>query len=251
MSGLLSALQFLTIFPVKAKIVNDKRIADALAYFPVAGFLIALVLLAGNSFFGAFNLEGFALNTILVVMLVVINGGLHLDGLSDTFDGLMGAQNKDEKLRIMRDPQIGAMGAIGIVCVLLLKIAFLTAVSQNLKPLAIILMCVISRWSMVYSINSFPYARQNGKAKIFIDNISKTIFITATIVCVVFVYAVWQLNGLLILALTAGMANLFSNFISRKIGGITGDTLGALNELSEVFILLIFCIMERSYLWKI
>jgi len=251
MSGVILALQFLTIFPVKAKKATAKDLAGSLIYFPVVGLLIAIALLVLNSFLRAFNLDGFALNTVLVVSLTALNGGLHLDGLSDTFDGLLSAKSRQEKLQIMRDPHIGAMGVISIVCIMLLKIAFLTAVSQSLKPVAIVLMCVISRWSMVYSIFSFSYARPDGKAKIFIDNINKTIFVSATAVGVVFVYAAWQVNGLLVLAITAGLANLFSNFVTRKIGGITGDTLGALNELSEVFILLIICIMERSYLWKI
>ncbi len=251
MRKVLLALQFLTILPVKARVINDKELGRALIYFPFVGLLISLFLLGLNSFLKVFNLEGFALNTILVVFLTGLNGGLHLDGLSDTFDGLLSVKVREEKLKIMRDPHIGAMGVISIICVLLLKIAFLTAVSQSLKPAAIILMCVISRWSMVYSIYSFPYARQDGKAKVFIDNINKNIFILATLVSAVFVYSAWQINGLLILAIAGGGANLFSNFITRKIGGITGDTLGALNELSEVFILLLICIMERSYLWKI
>jgi len=251
MTGLLLAIQFLTIFPVKIKKTENKDLASALIYFPVVGLLIAAVLLVLNSLLEVFNLDGFALNTILVVLLTTLNGGLHLDGLSDTFDGLMSLRSKEEKLQIMHDPHIGAMGVISIICIMLLKIAFLTAISQSLKSTAIVLMCVISRWSMVYSIFSFPYARKEGKAKIFTDNINKTIFVFATITGILFAYVVWQINGLLILAIAAGVANLFSNFVTRKIGGITGDTLGAQNEISEVFILILIFIMERSYLWKI
>lgn len=241
MKKFLLALQFLTILPVKIKSADDKEIADSLIYFPVAGLFIGLALVVINGLLGFFNFPRLAADTILIVSLIAITGGMHLDGLADTSDALLSARNKDEMLTIMRDPHIGVMGVIGILSILILKIAFLFSLDPSLVPAGLILMCALSRWSLVLSLFLFPYARQEGKAKVFSKGINSKIFILATIAAFICVLATAQLKGLIILGIIALWACLFNKLISKKIGGITGDTLGATGEINEVITL--FCVL--------
>ncbi|MCK9602868.1 MAG: adenosylcobinamide-GDP ribazoletransferase [Candidatus Omnitrophica bacterium] len=239
MKKILLALQFLTIFPVKIKSANNKEIADSLIYFPVAGLFIGLALTGINYLLGSLDLSRLATDIILIVSLIAITGGMHLDGLADTFDALLSVKSKDEMLKIMRDPHIGVMGVIGIISILLLKIAFIFSLDLSLVPVALILMCVLSRWSLALSLFLFPYARQEGKAKIFSEGINSKIFVLATIITFVCALLTAELKGLFIMGIITIFTCLFNKLISKKIGGITGDTLGAMNESAEVVIL--FC----------
>ncbi|MDD5166189.1 MAG: adenosylcobinamide-GDP ribazoletransferase [Candidatus Omnitrophica bacterium] len=240
MKKFLLALQFLTIFPVKIKSANDKEIADSLIYFPIAGLFIGLALAGIGYLLVLLNFSRLATDAVLIVSLIAITGGIHLDGLADTCDALLSVRSKDEMLKIMRDPHIGVMGVIGIISILLLKIAFLFSLDQSLVPVGLILMCVLSRWSLVLSLFLFPYARQEGKAKIFSEGINSKIFVLATIITFVCALASAELKGLFIMGIITLFTCLFNKLISKKIGGITGDTTGAIGEINETLTLL-FC----------
>ena len=112
-------------------------------------------------------------------------------------------------------------------------------------------MCALSRWSLVFSVFLFPYARQEGKAKIFTENINSRIFILATLLTLFMAMAAWKIKGLLIFLTIALCAYIFGRFINKKIDGITGDTLGATNELIELIILLSVCALQRTGIWII
>ncbi len=239
MKKFLLALQFLTIIPIKVKSVDDKEIADSLIYFPIAGLFIGLALTGINGLLGFLNFPRLATDAILIVSLIAITGGMHLDGLADTSDALLSVRNKDEMLQIMRDPHIGVMGVIGIISILLLKIAFLFSLDPALVPAGLVLICVLSRWSLVLALFLFPYARQEGKAKVFSEGINSKIFILATIIVFVCALVTAGLKGLLILGIITLCACLINKLIIKKIGGITGDTLGASVEINET--LTLFC----------
>jgi adenosylcobinamide-GDP ribazoletransferase len=100
---------------------------------------------------------------------------------------------------------------------------------------------MISRWALVFSIFSFPYARQEGKAKIFFQAMNGKIFILATAMTLAFAFSIWLLRGLWVMFVTSTCVYLIGRFINKRLQGITGDTLGAVNEFSEVMILL--CIL--------
>ena len=177
MNNFLLALQFLTILPIRVnpaparmglvKDAGEKNMAYAAAYFPLVGLLLGAILVLVNALLGVLNIPLMTANIILVVALLIITGGMHLDGLSDTADALLSGKSKDEMLSIMRDPHIGVMGTISIISILFLKITFLFSINPSLIPTALILICVLSRWSLVFSLFLFPYARQEGKAKVF------------------------------------------------------------------------------------
>lgn len=234
MSGLISALQFLTAIPIKIK---RERLAGAPVWFPIVGLFLGLILVGLNRISGVLNFDNFSIAVFLVVSSALLTGGLHLDGLADTTDALASRKSKDDMLAIMRDSHIGAMGVVAIVCVLLLKVALLSSTPAKLMNASLLVMMVLSRWSMIFAMFLFPYARDEGKAKILVGSTNIRIFIVAGIIALASVGAALKLKGLFLFIGVSLSTYLFSKYISKKLSGITGDTLGATNELAEVITL--------------
>ncbi len=238
MIGFLLAIQFLTVFPIKIKRINDKDLAGSVKYFPLVGLLLGLFFAGLNKSLLILNFPEISANIILVVALVIITAGMHLDGLSDTADAFLSGKPKEEMLAIMRDSHVGVMGALSLISIILLKIGLLSSVSTSLKTIALLLMCVLSRWSVVLSMFLFDYARQEGKARAFMQGMNLKIFVFSSIIVFVLAFSIWQMKGLFALLIVAGCTYLGGRFASRKIGGITGDILGATIELMEIVTLL-------------
>ncbi len=251
MKLLLLALQFLTAIPVKINAVKDEDMAKSMAYFPFIGLFLGGILAAADNLLIFLSFNELISSVILVVLLIILTAGLHLDGLADTFDALLSGKPKDEMLRIMRDSRIGVMGVLSLICILLLKISLIYSLSAPLKTAALILMCVVSRWSMVFSTFLFPYARQEGKAKIFTRGMNMKILFLSVISAITFIFAIWGAISLLFFGLAALSAYLIAKSINNKIGGITGDSIGAINELTEIIVLFSICVIEGGGIWII
>ena len=249
MKQLLLALQFLTILPLRLKNCEKKDFGGSLIYFPVIGLIIAFILALGLGSFQSLGFRGIALSVFLIVLLAIITGGLHLDGLADTADSFYAGKDKDATLAIMRDPHIGTMGVLAIFCVLLLKISLFYSQIEPLKIKGFFLMCLLSRWAMVMLIFSFPYARKEGKAKVFIESINLKIFLMATGITGISVFLIWRIKGLVLWAIISGCAIIICKLCSRKTGGITGDILGASNEIIEVLSLFFIYTLGGQKLW--
>lgn len=244
MKGFLLALQFLTVIPVRIRDIHKNNMPLSLIYFPIIGLLIGIFLAGLNNLFLSIKLGQFASSIILVVLLIIITGGLHLDGLSDTTDAFLSRKSKEEMLRIMRDSTVGVMGVLSLISIILLKISLLFSIDTPLKTASLLLMCILSRWALVFSIALFPYARQEGKLKAFINEDNPRIAIIASVIALVCALLIWGFKGLFVFLVVALNAYLIGKFIMRKIDGITGDTLGAINELCEVIVLLTICILN-------
>ncbi|MFA5373868.1 MAG: adenosylcobinamide-GDP ribazoletransferase [Candidatus Omnitrophota bacterium] len=249
MKKILAALQFLTIFPIGTQTTDKKDLGPALIYFPVIGIFIGLILAATAVILQSLGFRELPLSIMVILALTAITGGLHLDGLADTTDGLYGRKEKNDILGIMRDPHIGTIGVLAIVSALLLKIAFFYSLTDGLKIPALFLMCLLSRWTMVMLIYLFPYAREEGKAKAFIDGVDLKIFGIATAITVISAGLIWRGKGLIAWIITAVIAFLIGKLIAKKIGGITGDVLGATNEIVEVICLFTMCVLGGTRLW--
>ncbi len=249
MKNFLLALQFLTIIPVRIRHVSGKALAGSVVYFPLVGLLLGLILTGANRFLSFLGLQKLFINIILVVLLVILTGGIHLDGMADTADAFFSRRSKEEKLRIMRDSRIGAMGVLSLISITLLKIAFISSIGPLLKPLALLLMCVLGRWAMVLSLFLFPYARQEGKAGAYIKGTDLKVFIFSTLTAFGCAVVIWRMYGFLLLLAMAALAYVIGRFVTGKISGITGDTLGATNEVIEAAVLFSICIIERIDLW--
>ncbi|MDD4899480.1 MAG: adenosylcobinamide-GDP ribazoletransferase [Candidatus Omnitrophica bacterium] len=247
MIAFLVALQFLTILPVKLEEVTQKNFSRAMIYFPVIGLLLGAILFALNSLFNFLDFSRISIDIILVVSLVALTGGMHLDGLSDSFDALLSGKKREEMLAIMRDSHAGAMGVVAIVSILFLKVGLLCSVPAGIKPLSLLLFCALSRWAMVCAIFLFPYARKEGKAAVFFDNITDRVMVVASLIIFATAALLWKINGIIALIAVALLVYLLGKSISKKMNGLTGDTLGAMNEISEAVALLAIAILGRGF----
>jgi adenosylcobinamide-GDP ribazoletransferase len=234
MTTLLSAFQFLTAIPISLKKVNDKQMAASMIFFPVVGLVLGLLMAGAHMLLSATSLSPGAINIILVVGLIAITGGMHLDGLADTADAFLSGKNKEEMLLIMRDPHIGVMGTLGIISAILLKIALLTGLNNNSKAAALILMMVLSRWSAVLLMQASPYARAEGKAKTFTKGITPSIALFCTGITLACAIALGPLKGISAMAMVAAITYAFGKYSCRRINGITGDIIGCTIELTEI-----------------
>jgi adenosylcobinamide-GDP ribazoletransferase len=242
MKRILLALQFLTIVPVHVKNVKNGDLPGSVAYFPVIGFLLGCVLAAIIAFGRYLSFPEIGVCAVMVIALAILTGGIHLDGLADLFDALGSRKSREEMLVIMRDSRVGAMGVLAISSALLLKTALLVSTGSPLRIGPVILMCVISRWAMVFLMYRFPYARKEGKAKIYLEGMNAKIFIPATVFTGIVSFLAGQIQGLIALAVTALIVNFAGAYLTKKFGGITGDVIGASNEIAEILCLFIMCL---------
>jgi adenosylcobinamide-GDP ribazoletransferase len=233
---LLAALQFLTILPIKHNFTS-KQMGRATAYFPVVGLIIGAILLVLRYVLD-FLLPGVIVNALLLAALVVLSGGLHLDGLADTIDGLAGHRTPERRLEIMRDSRIGGIGAVGLFLFLIIEYVALNSVPGKWMPFTLLLAPAVSRWAIVDSIFAYPYARPEGLGKTFKQGVSRIELLIASLVTLVLAAILFHLAGLVIFAAVFIIINGAALYFKRQLGGLTGDTYGAVNEIALITILL-------------
>lgn len=257
---MLLAFQFLTIVPVKdIGEVSEQDMGSTTVLFPVVGFAEGVLLaFCATVFLEVFPVE--LTNALLVLILTVMNGGLHLDGLSDTFDAIASRGDIEKKLSIMKDSTVGPMGVIAIVMTLLLKYALLNAVylqsSFAVYCLAVISTPVLSRWAMVSAAYYSKSARQEGLGRLFIEHTAKKELITATILAIVFMAALSiisvQFSYLMFYVMFAMPVLYAFSFgavwgFKKLFSGMTGDLFGAVNEIA-VLVFLIMVVVNNATL---
>lgn len=233
------ALSFLTVCPAWGlKAPTQRQISNSRAFYPVVGLLLGAALAALER--GAREVfPPFLTAALLVAFLAVVTRGLHLDGFMDCCDGLFGGYTRERRLEIMRDSHVGSFAVAGGAALLLVKYAAL--LSLLVLPLAgrawaLMLFPLLSRWGMVAALGAFPYVRRQGLGSPFHQGHAKL----ATGVALAAAVAVALLGGPAGLALLAGasaLALLLGCGMSRMLGGLTGDTYGAINEVVEVAVL--------------
>ena len=233
---LLAALQFLTILPVKRNFTNA-QMGRATAYFPVIGLIIGAILL-GLHYLLDFLLPGGVVNALLLATLVILSGGLHLDGLADTIDGLAGHRTPEHRLEIMHDSRIGGIGAVGLFMVLIIEYVALNSIPGKWMPFSLLLAPTVSRWAMVNSIFAYPYARPEGLGKAFKQGVSQRELLIASLVTLALAVILFQWAGLVIIATVFIIINGAALYFKRQLGGLTGDTYGAINEIALITVLL-------------
>ena len=246
MKYFLIALQFLTIIPLRKSIkIEEKDLSNSLIFFPIIGLIIGIFLILINYLISSF-LSPLVVNTLIIIIWIGMSGALHLDGFCDTIDGLYGGQTKEERLKIMKDSSIGAKGAIALICLLILKLSLLMEISPQYKYQALLFTPMIGRWGMVMGIFLVPYAREEGMAKSFIKYKDTKQLFWASLITLTTGLFLFKFISLGIIGLDLGIIFISTLYLKRKIGGITGDTLGGLNEIIEVFtLLIIYCFIIR------
>ena len=243
--GFWAAVQFLTIFPVPLRRkIDDREIGASLTYFPLVGLGIGVILI-GLDWGIKFLLPFPVVNALLVAALVIITGAHHLDGFIDSCDGVISGRTPEERLAIMRDSRTGAFGVIGAVLLLLVKYAALISIPGKLRTPALWLMPPLARWSMVGTIFFFPYVRNSGMGLAFKQGANKFRLIIAT--AITLAASLVLLKGLGVMVMLAlGLITLsIAKYFYSRLGGLTGDAYGAINEIAEVAILILLILFSQ------
>ena len=241
--GFWASLQFLTIFPTPLKHEANAGIAgQSLPYFPLVGLILGSILL--GLYYGlSLILPDVVVTALLIITLVILTGAHHVDGFIDTCDGVLAGKSKKERLAIMSDTRVGAFGIVGVVLLLLLKYGSLFSVSIMLP--ALLLMPTLSRWTMVSMIFTFPYARRSGMGLPFKLGATWQRLAIATAIALVAAVVLLKWWGLVLMAVLWLIAFGIAAYFRSRLGGLTGDNYGAINEISEVLVLLLIILIVR------
>ena len=242
-----SALQFLTrVQLVRDPVCDAATLGRSVRYFSLVGCFAGL-LLDIVALLTAGWLPGAVRGTLLVFLPVLITGGMHCDGFMDTADGVLSGRPRDRALEIMKDSRVGAFGVLAIVLLILGKWSLIHDMPESLLPYALIAMMAIGRFTMTAAIVFFPYARPEGMGKAFAEHAGKDSFFFAVLTIAVMVLCFYFAAGFFTAGVTvvAALAALLFTFwagrrLTRFLGGLTGDTYGAVTELSEMLVLAVF-----------
>ena len=242
------ALQFLTVITVKSDLaVGERDLARSTAWYPLVGLLLGLILVLAHLLFSRLWLP-LVTDILIVVTLACLTRGLHLDGLADTLDGLLGSRDRQKSLEIMKDSRVGVFGAVGAASVLLLKFAALTSIPDFLAWQVLVAFPVASRAAMTLLAFRTPSARTGqglggGLAGLVGGGEVLTALFTAAVVCM----GVLGGRGLIALAVVLAVSFLWRAVFLNRLGGVTGDCFGFVNESGEVLFLLTIAAFLRYY----
>ncbi len=236
---LLDALHFLTRLPLPRRETTLEGVGQAAWAFPVVGMLIGL-LLTGTVWLLGLVFPPLLLAALVLACWVAVTGALHLDGWVDCCDALFAARPPEDRLEILRDVHVGAFGVVGGVVLLLVKFAALASLPAGREWPALFLAPTLGRWAMVYAIVRYPYARPQGLGTVLKERTGLRGLLVATAVALVAVAASRVWAGLLAFAVAWGLTVLFSRWALGRLPGLTGDVYGALCELVETAVLLVW-----------
>ena len=240
-----TALQYFTRIPCPSHVYHNPNImGKSLRYLPLVGWLVGslsgAILVISNRFLTT------PIASVAGIMLaIIITGAIHEDGLADTCDGFGGGWNKEQILKIMKDSRIGSFGGIGICFALLIKFTAISELaSRNINKTAMIIICAhaVSRLAIIVLKHNLLYVSdpENAKSSPFNIPFDTTGFVIAmalgTLPLFLFqAWIVWAIPAILVLIIL-----LMKNYFKKWIGGYTGDCLGAVQQITEIFIYLFF-----------
>lgn len=243
MRSLGAAVAFLTRIPV---VVGQPHTAEELGraapWFPLVGAGIGAAAATAQLLLSPL-VPPLVVGVLVVSIQALLTGGLHLDGLADTADGFGAGRTREDVLCIMRDHAIGAYGAMTLVLVLLLKVAAVAVLVERGEAFASLVAAgALSRWAAVALGSVLPYARRTpeegrkpeGAIPDFIGA-RELVFASAASAAVVALSIPW--HGLVCWLGAAATGAASATACRRRIGGVTGDTLGATVEISEAAVL--------------
>jgi adenosylcobinamide-GDP ribazoletransferase len=241
MSSFFAALQFLTIIP-GPKSLPSVDWGWAAIFFPIIGLLLGTVLVLFDFPLRLLASPGLC-GAALVTILAFLTRGLHLDGLSDTFDGLGAGGDRERMLKIMDDSHVGAFGMIAVLLVLVLKIEAIQSTDTD-RWRALLSAPILSRWAMVIlAYRSLP--AKPGLGSSFIDHLENKHVALATVISVILVAVTLRGTGIALIFLIGLFTWAVKTYFHRRLGGVTGDIFGAVGELSETFVLVFLALGAR------
>lgn len=243
------ALSFLTILRVpfhsSPEAIPENLLARSFGAYPLVGGVLGVIISLV-----AIGLSPLAppllIAALVTVSMAILTRALHLDGLADFFDGIGGGYTRERRLEIMKDSRTGAFGATAVVCAVVIKTAAITSLIETQAWVSLLLIPAFSRFGMVVLAYQSPYARaEGGLAKPFLDGMA----LRDVLVALVFLASL-ALPVSLLRTLWFGLASTLTVFgmkraSDRFLGGITGDVLGASNEITEMTLLALAACLGR------
>ncbi len=237
MDTFLLALQFLTPLPLgRAGEVGEEDLARTVAYFPLVALLQGLVL-----YLGGLILSGTSLwlgPGLILLLWILVSGALHIDGLADTVDGLLGGRDREEALSIMRKGDIGPFGVVAVVMVLLLKYLSMASLLSEGKRAFLLLAPLVGKAAIVVLNYGNTYVREEGTGKAFVRGATYEGLISNILPSLLLPALFLGGKGLLAAIGAGAFTILFRSYLKRRIGGVTGDTMGGAAEMGETLFLI-------------
>jgi adenosylcobinamide-GDP ribazoletransferase len=241
------SVAFLSRVPVPQRHFTDHdgRLSRAVRAFPLAGVLIVLPAAALAAVLSALHAPPLLLAFAVLGLQVLVTGALHEDGLSDSADGIGGGRDRDSALAIMKDSRVGSYGVVALVLSFGLRAAAIAALATVLTPsglgMALLAVAAASRTAMVWHWSLLPPARRDGVAASVgePDQGATTVALVSGVLLAALLLLPHGtvLSWLLALAAAALCVLVFNRIALRKIGGHTGDTIGATQQLAEMSVL--------------
>lgn len=235
MKKLIAAIQFITVIPIGKPGTYDP--IGMIAFFPLVGLLLGGIVSVFDMV--VLNIWPSSVASLLdVILLILLTGSLHVDGLADTADGLYGNRPKEKALAIMKDSRVGAMGLVAVFCGLSVKWAGLAEISVH-RSLLLLIIPVYARSSMLFGIRFLEYGRSGcGTGHgVFAEKLPVTSFWGLLIPVILSLFLGWQ--AIILNLGFAAIVTCILGFYRRRIGCITGDMLGALTEITEAALFLL------------
>lgn len=253
MQSFLTGLQFLSrIRIVRQNDWSNERFSRSVRYFPLVGAsvgavmaLVSYLLIFVLPFVG-FTIPIAGLTAILLALWLYLGGGLTCDGFMDTMDGVFSGRDREKMLVIMKDSRVGANGVVGFVMLALLKWAMLLSIPLADIPMAFFMAAVLGKLAMVIAIVRFPYARPDGIGKMFqlcANNTTLLVAAGCTAVCLL----PFGISSLVCATGAVCGAFYLGRYVTRVLGGLTGDVYGAINETIELLVLVLLVFITNYH----
>ncbi|MGM0420091.1 MAG: adenosylcobinamide-GDP ribazoletransferase [Bacillota bacterium] len=239
------ALTFLTRIQLPVTISYEESLPSrSLPYFPVIGLVLGALLVGLDFIFRLIWPEPLAA-ALLLASYVYLTGALHLDGLLDTVDGIFSGRPKEKMLEIMKDSLNGSFATVTAVIYLLLKFVLLWQLAERFRLPALLIFPVLSRWFVLFVISAFARAENSSLGRGFEYSLTRLSLGQAAVVpglSLILLGLLGQFSPFqigLIIGVTFLVILFIAKSIEKKIGGLTGDIYGMINEMAELVILLI------------
>ena len=236
LQNFLGAIAFLTRLPVPAVQGMPDALSRSAVFFPVVGLLVSAGAIVLNHVFSRFVTHSVMI-VIVLIFLIAVTGGLHEDALADAADGFGGGWGKDQILDIMRDSRVGSFGALAIALALLGRFVFLSEIPPQRLDSYLVAGQVTCRWTALPLAFFLPPAReQSGQGARVAGKITAFSLIAGTLLTLIVLAVALWMKAVWVGLAAAVMTGASGAYYYRRIGGVTGDCLGATNQLTEVAI---------------
>lgn len=242
MNSFLLMIAFFTRIKIPRKFeYSEVEYKKGIKLLPLVGAVIGFLLYAFSALLHAIRFDQPFSNILVWILYIVITGGLHIDGLADTFDGIYSNKSRERMLEIMKDSQIGTFGTLGIISVLAAGIVSSSYLDQN----AYFVFPIVSRSLVLIIANRYSYAREEGMGKVFLEKNGQSELATGVFFLTAVPFIFYGLIGVLAASLTGVICIWSVDNIDKKLKGITGDVIGFSIEFSQVaFLTLLYSLLK-------